>query len=501
MRSYQWRMAVALGIAVLPVAVGFRPLFRPAARGESVGNLAHHVMARSYAIRLPVQLDEQTRASLSEIRLFVKAAEPGCSQRQLWKRARRRRKADFDYRAEKDGEYAFLFVTVDKSGRSTPDSFEARPPHQIIVIDTTPPELTVQPLPVANRDIFLQCRMIDANPDPSSLKLEFLLADNVWQAMELVSADTPGVFRIPYSSVLEGKVRATGADKAGNTSVRIVDLGDPTRSFNVADTPKPPENLPPSVAKTDPPTVPASESASAPAKQSAPADAIGSIPDAQTVPPGNSPTSVPVVVELTIDAPPIANPKNPANPSIAPVAEDGSNTSKKVDPFFPPLGPAAAPPKTEAVAIKDQTNEPTNTAAGTREAVAKTEPAAPIAEITQVTQAAQVAHVEGIAPKNKQIAEIQSSPPAIPVHPMINTQRLRPSTTPWKTWSSAGRSTWNSGRRMTMPEAGSVCGMNRADARPPSWFCLATASSAFASKRTTMGSRLSRVKPPMPGLK
>ncbi len=430
-------MAWALAIALLPIPCGFRPLLRPAAHGESAGKTAPHVYARSLAVRLPVQLDEPTRAALSEIRLFVNA--PGRSWALV--QAAPATQTDFDYRADKDGEYAFLFVTVDKAGRSTPASFESRPPHQIIVIDTTLPELAVQPLPVANHDIFLKCRMIDANPDPASLKLEYLLSDNVWQAMELVSADSPGVFRIPFASVLEGKVRATGTDKAGNTSVRIVDLGDPTRSFNVVDGPKAPENLPTNLVKSEPAGVAAASFASEPAKQNTPADPIVSIPNAAPVSNYNPNRSAEVGKTADV-APPIVDPKNTSGLNVPPPPDDASNVSKKIDPFYPPLD--GAEKKTEAAVVKNQPAEapqaapaPSDSGPNIREVaqavpvtqavpVAQAVPAAqavPVAQAAQAGQVTQVAHVEDGGQRARQTAENQVSPVALNAHPIINTQR------------------------------------------------------------------------------
>ena len=133
--------------------------------------------------------------ALSEIKLFVKA--PGGDW--VLVKAAPPTQTSFDFHAEKDGEYSFMFVTVDKAGRCMPGSLESRPPHQVIIIDTTPPELAVQPLPVANRDIFLQCRMIDANPDLTTLKLEYsdwrITSGKKWNSFPPIRRGFPHSFR------------------------------------------------------------------------------------------------------------------------------------------------------------------------------------------------------------------------------------------------------------------------------------------------------------------
>src|SRR5258708_35997873 len=106
-----------------------------------------------------------------------------------------------------------MLVLVAKDGRTSPANLDARPPHQIIVVDTVKPVLNVQPLPFANREIYLQCQMHDANPDRASIRLEYDAGDRQWKLMDLVNPEDPGVFRIPFASVLEGKVRVTARDK------------------------------------------------------------------------------------------------------------------------------------------------------------------------------------------------------------------------------------------------------------------------------------------------
>jgi hypothetical protein len=81
----------------------------------------------------------------------------------------------------------------------------------------------VQKLPVASGEVFLQCQIKDANPDYSSLRLEYQTADKGWRALEPQS-DAPGVFRVTDPVALRGMVRTSAADKAGNRLVREINL-------------------------------------------------------------------------------------------------------------------------------------------------------------------------------------------------------------------------------------------------------------------------------------
>ena len=100
----------------------------------------------------------------------------------------------FDFRAPADGEYLFTFVTVDRRGNANPPSVEAAPPHRAVVVDTTPPDVAAQPIPLRGERA-LQCQVRDANPDWTSLKVSYLAADNTWQPLAVAVAGHPD--RVP----------------------------------------------------------------------------------------------------------------------------------------------------------------------------------------------------------------------------------------------------------------------------------------------------------------
>ncbi len=233
MKSLRLRLVGALGLALFPVTWDGFELLTPTVHAAAPAKPSARTWSRSKTVRLPIQLDDRVRTNLSEIKLFVKTTGPEWVLVQSAPPSQ----TSFDYRAEKDGECSFMFVMVDMKGRSNPANFESRPPHQVIVVDTTPPELSVMPLPIGNRGIFLQCQVRDENPDLTSVKAEYLVDDNDWRPLELAGIDMPGIFKIPQPNILEGKVRVSAKDKAGNSSQRVIDLGDPTKSFVVQDKP------------------------------------------------------------------------------------------------------------------------------------------------------------------------------------------------------------------------------------------------------------------------
>jgi hypothetical protein len=209
MHRMKWAVLVAL-LAAGPAA----------AQGPRSGQT---VYTNRPSFSLPVRIDDKDRADLRELKFYAKALQGSRPNEWVCLETAPATKAKFGYRAPQDGEYWFNFVMVDKAGRIYPSDLEKAAPGLKVVVDTRAPEVDVQRLPAASGEVFLQCQVHDANPDYATVKLEYRGIDHAWHALEPV-ADAPGVFRIPDKSVLGGVVRASAADKAGNQSVREVDM-------------------------------------------------------------------------------------------------------------------------------------------------------------------------------------------------------------------------------------------------------------------------------------
>jgi hypothetical protein len=185
------------------------------------------IFTRNGVLRLPVQLDDRARADVAQIKLYVRGPNGKWECVQTAPSSQ----AVFDFRAPADGEYLFTFVTVDRRGNTNPPSVETAPAHRAVVVDTTPPEVTAMPIPMRGGERALQCQVRDANPDWTSLKVFYLGPDNAWVPLAVAGPDTPTVFKVPSPGVLEGKIQVVAADKAGNRTSKVIDLGDPTVSL------------------------------------------------------------------------------------------------------------------------------------------------------------------------------------------------------------------------------------------------------------------------------
>jgi hypothetical protein len=224
--------------------------------------------------RLKIDLGDADRQRLREVQLYVKGGSDGWA----CKETARPDKDFFTFRAPEDGEYSFTIVTVDKSGKATPADVTREPPSFVVVVDTQPPDVTVNVPPANSADDVIRCVVRDANPDPTTFKLEYQGPDKTWHLLE--QAGTAGAFRCPDRSAWTGALKVTAVDLAKNATVREIAAPapvaaserQPVRTETRSDKPAnvvgpdlnpteragtPPALLPPAVAgPTDPVTAP-----------------------------------------------------------------------------------------------------------------------------------------------------------------------------------------------------------------------------------------------------
>lgn len=326
--------------ATLAVLVGLGT-----AQAQDAARGARKIFTRNTAFRLPVQLDDRDRADLSGIKFFVRAL-PGD-----WVLAETAppTQTAFGYRAAQDGEYWFAFATVDKSGQQTPPEIDREKPALVVVVDTVPPEPDVHVLPVASGQILLQCKLRDANPDYASVKLEYPAGPGAWKPLEPLP-DTPGVFQIPDNSVLDGKVRVTAADRAGNTATKEIDLG---AVRGLPRTAAKPESIAP------PPAAPVVPPPPAPMPFTPPA-APDVTPERPTALPPPIPPEAAVPPAPAIEPRPIAPVETPAPPVVEPVTPPPAGPGPAAPPIAPPAlaNTSATTPATAETSVTAPPNGP-----------------------------------------------------------------------------------------------------------------------------------------------
>jgi hypothetical protein len=217
-RAAPWCRLVAIwwGLLGIQAVHGQSPAEPPVPTAPPVPK----VYTKNQVFRLPVQLSNEERAQLRELKFYVKPL-PGpwtCQE------TAPPSQTSFVYQATADGEYWFNFTTTDKAGRVAPENLDDEVPGLIVVVDTTPPQVDVYPIAVSGGEVMLQCQVRDVAPDLATLKLEYLSPEKRWIALAPYQPNTPELFRVPDPNILSGKVRATVADRAGNVCSREIDL-------------------------------------------------------------------------------------------------------------------------------------------------------------------------------------------------------------------------------------------------------------------------------------
>jgi hypothetical protein len=172
---------------------------------------------KSLTFDLPVRMDPASRAELSEIRLFVKA--PGGQ----WKLQEQGlpNLDRFKCRVPQDGEYWYSLVVVDRQGRATPADVNLEAPSQRVIVDTAAPIIQVQANNVPGGELCLQCTILDANPDPSSLRA--VCRTEIGDVNLEPSANQPNSFKI-RSEMMRYPVIVSVSDQAKNIATKEVNL-------------------------------------------------------------------------------------------------------------------------------------------------------------------------------------------------------------------------------------------------------------------------------------
>jgi hypothetical protein len=174
----------------------------------------YHLNKRT--IQLPIQLDEQFRPILQEIRLYSKnkLSAPWTLQDKAPPS-----QATFTFRAPADGEYWFMMVTVDREGRCAPSDIAREEPAIAVVVDTQPPQAELTLVGTIAEGHLVQCDLRDAHLDPTRTRVQYQTADKVFRDVERVP-ERGNVYCIPTQANITGQIRVTGSDQAGNVVTR-----------------------------------------------------------------------------------------------------------------------------------------------------------------------------------------------------------------------------------------------------------------------------------------
>lgn len=188
-------------------------------RAVPVGTMPPKTYTNASSFPLPIVIDERDRAQFHEIRLFCKSGSGAWECQQSASPSN----PYFACKVPKDGEYWYSGICVDREGKQSPSDPSRAPPDLVVVVDTQPPEVEVQPQTLTNGKICLRCMVHDANPDYTTLRLDYQTSERRWRPLEPMP-NTLGAFLVPSPEVLGGRVRVNATDRAGNKVMREINL-------------------------------------------------------------------------------------------------------------------------------------------------------------------------------------------------------------------------------------------------------------------------------------
>jgi hypothetical protein len=226
---------LALGIAA--------PRPAPAAASAKASSAgvprAPTIYHKSRSFRIPFNVDPADKPRLVEVQLWV-SDDSGYT----WKMVSRTTpdRPSFTFRAARDADYWFAVRTLDTKGRLYPKEDEPVEPSMKVVVDTHPPALLLEPDGRRGSVAAVRWEVRDEHLDLATLLLEYQPeGGHEWRQAPLRRAALIGRERWDAGTAEPLKVRASIADKAGNTAEAVIVLpeGAPTSADVAAiDTPE-----------------------------------------------------------------------------------------------------------------------------------------------------------------------------------------------------------------------------------------------------------------------
>lgn len=220
-RRVWWRLArIGLGLCLACVVA----LSLPPAQGAPHGRDVKRIYHKSRSFRIPFNIDEADRPRIKEVQLYI-STDGGAS----WQSAGRASpdQPSFTYRAPSDGEYWIAVRTLDTKGRLYPLDDATIEPGMKVVVDTTPPFLSLEPSGRRGSRASVRWEIRDENLDPKSLAIEYQSEGaRDWRQVPIHSYDLIGSEEWDAGTASAIKVRASVDDFAHNRQMATILLAD-----------------------------------------------------------------------------------------------------------------------------------------------------------------------------------------------------------------------------------------------------------------------------------
>jgi len=216
-------LAPAIVVAALAAAPAAAPSGNPAPSAP--------LFTRQTLFSIPFRMDARDPGSrdVVEVQLYV-STNGGVTWR-LYSRGEPQR-GNFLFRAGGDGEYWFLLRTVDRAGKTRPET--ASQPGLRVIVDTVAPQMTLDARLGKNGQVSARWQIMDAHLNAQSLRIQYRTgADQAWQTVAIDrqrasgsgSSQTGEVSWWPQEPFERLEIRGEVSDLAGNTAVNHAQVG------------------------------------------------------------------------------------------------------------------------------------------------------------------------------------------------------------------------------------------------------------------------------------
>lgn len=134
------------------------------------GQLPETIYARKREFSIPFTIEQTDRPSVMEVQLLVST-----DQGRTWRKAlsATATETEFPFRADRDGLHWFIVRTLHNDGQYRPPNVEGVPPGLIVFVDTQPPQVTLNALPIQADQVGVEWDVRDDTLDLNSLVLEW----------------------------------------------------------------------------------------------------------------------------------------------------------------------------------------------------------------------------------------------------------------------------------------------------------------------------------------
>jgi hypothetical protein len=221
-------LVLRLSMLIASVALVSQTNARAEDDSRQDGSTVKTIYHKGRNFRIPFNFLPEDRARIKELNLLV-SEDQGYHWRAISKTLPDH--PTFTFRASHDGEYWFAVQTLRNDGKVAPAPDSRVEPNMIVVVDTFPPTLLLDPDKRRGSQASVRWEVKDENLDLKSLVVEYQVEGaGVWRRVPIKKPKLIGGQQWDAGTAEALRVRASVVDKAGNAAEAVIDLPEGSAS-------------------------------------------------------------------------------------------------------------------------------------------------------------------------------------------------------------------------------------------------------------------------------